>query len=141
MGRDLRVIVPNEFNWLRPTSTDRPLSVTGIDKLIQIVTKSILTTPGRDIFALEYGGGLRNALPKSANTRTESGALSDATIAISRAEEDIKRNQDTEENRPDERLFSLSIRDLEFDATASQWCARIQVVSEAGASSTTQIAL
>ena len=141
MGQDLRVIVPNEFDWLRPTSTDRPLPVTGLEKLVQIVTKSILTVPGRDIFALEYGAGLRGSLPRSANTRTESGALTDVTIALSRAEEDIKRNQDTEENQPDERLFSLSLRDLIFDASEAQWCVRIQVVSEAGDSSLTQVAL
>lgn len=141
MGQDLRVLVPNEFDWLRPTSTDRTLPVTGLDKLVQIVTKSILTVPGRDIFALEYGAGLRASLPRSANTRTESGALGDVTIALSRAEEDIKRNQDTEDNKPDERLFSLSLQELKFDETASQWCVRIQVVSEAGDSSVTQVAL
>jgi len=136
MGQDIRVVIPNEFDFLRPTSTDRPLPVTGLDKLIQIVTKAILTNPGRDIFSPEYGAGLREVLPNRAHQATESGAVADATIAILRIESDIKRFQQEEGNTPEERLSSLSLQTLEFDAQNTQWLVEVTLVSEAGSAAT-----
>lgn len=135
MGQDFRVVVPNAFNFLKQTSTDRPLPVTGLDKLIQIVTKAILTNPGRDIFSPEYGAGLRAALPTRAHQATESGAISDATISLLRVEADIKRFQQEEGNKPSERLASLSLQTLEFDAQNAQWNLVVDMVSEDGQAS------
>lgn len=136
MGQDVRVVIPNEFDFLRATSTNRPLPVTGADKLIQIVTKAVLTTPGRDIFNLEYGAGVRDALPRAANQRTQLGALADASIAIMRVEEQIKRNQDLESNTSEERLASLSIRSLTFDTQNGKWELILNLISEAGRAQT-----
>lgn len=132
MGQDIRVVIPNEFDFLRPTSTDRPLPVQGLDKLIQIVTKALLTNPGRDIFNPEYGAGLRDALPVRAHQATESGAVSDVTIALLRVEADVKRFQQEEGNTAAERLSSLSLQTLEFDAQNAQWFVEIELVSEEG---------
>lgn len=134
MGQDLRVVVPNEFNFLRPTSTNRPFPVRGLDKLVQIVTKALLTDPGRDIFAPEYGAGLRQTLPTRANEATTTGVISDATIAILRIESDVKRFQQTEGNTPDERLSSLSLLGMEFDMENGIWEVSIEVVAESGIS-------
>ncbi len=141
MGQDLRVVVPNEFNFLRPTSTNRSFPVRGLDKLIQIVTKALLTDTGRDIFAPEYGAGLRQNLPTRANEATTSGVISDVSIAILRVEADIKRFQQTEGNTPDERLSSLSLLGIEFDVANSTWEISLDVVAESGKSKQTQVAI
>ena len=132
MGQDLRVVVPNEFNFLRPTSTNRPFPARGLDKLVQIVTKAVLTNPGRDIFAPEYGAGLKNVLPTKANESTSDGVVSDVTIAILRIEEDIKRFQQEEGNTDSERLASLSLLSLEFDVQNGVWEVLLDLVSESG---------
>jgi phage baseplate assembly protein W len=132
MGQDLRVVVPNEFDFLRPTSTNRSFPVRGLDKLVQIVTKAILTNPGRDIFAPEYGAGLRDVLPTKANESTSDGVISDVTIALLRVEQDIKRFQQEEGNTEVERLASLSLLSLEFDVQNGIWEVILDLVSESG---------
>lgn len=139
MGQDLRVVVPNEFSFLRATSTNRPFPARGLDKLVQIVTKAILTNPGRDIFAPEYGAGLRAVLPTKANESTSDGVISDVTISILRVEEDIKRFQQEEGNSDSERLASLSLLSVEFDVQNGIWEVLLDLVSESGQSIQTPI--
>lgn len=132
MGQDLRVVVPNASNFLRVTSTNRPFSVRGLNKLVQIVTKAILTSPGQDIFSPGYGAGLREALPNRAHQATEAGAITDLTIAILRVESDIKRFQQEEGNTINERLQSLTLLDAAFDQANLVWDVVLDVVSEGG---------
>ena len=135
MGKDIRVVVPNEFDFLRPTSTNTPLSVTGVDKLIQIVTMELLSSPGRDIFNLSGGAGLREVLPTGAQQKTETGVLSDLSIAIMRIEENIKARQNEEEIDPKARLASLILLDVQFDQPNATWNVTVRLTSESGAES------
>ncbi len=141
MGRDIRVVVPNEFNFLRPTSTNTPLPATGLDKLIQIVTMELLSSPGRDIFNLSGGAGLREVLPVGAQKRTEAGVLADLSIAIMRVSDNIKARQNEEETDPKARLASLDLLSVEFDLQNSKWEVVIELGSESGQQALIPIAL
>ena len=132
MGRDIRVVVPNEFDFLRPTSTNTPLPATGLDKLIQIVTMELLSSPGRDIFNLPGGAGLREILPVGANKRTESGVLADLSIAIMRISDGIKARQNEEESDPKARLANLDLISVEFDIQNTKWEVVVELNSEFG---------
>lgn len=135
MSKDIRTVVPNEFDFLRATSTNTPLSVTGVDKLIQIVTMELLSSPGRDIFNLSGGAGLRQVLPTGARQRTETGVLSDLSIALMRVEENIKARQDEEEVDPKARLASLILLDVQFDQPNATWNIVVRLTTESGAES------
>lgn len=132
MGQDVRVVVPNEFNFLRPTSTSTPLAATGLDKLIQLVTMSLLSSPGRDIFNPRGGAGLREILPKGANQTTEDGVLSDVSISLMRVEDEIKSAQNEEEEDPNARLASLALVSVQFDLPNSKWEVVVRLTAESG---------
>ncbi len=132
MSKDLRVVVPNEFNYLLADSTDNPQVAVGMDKLVQFVTKSLLTEPGRDIFSPESGVGLRQVLPRTARQNTEEGVLGDLTIAISRAQQEIQRQQVTEENAPEELLQAMTLLQVIFDEQNLKWEIWISITNQAG---------
>ncbi|KKN70456.1 hypothetical protein LCGC14_0430340 [marine sediment metagenome] len=132
MSQDVRVVVPNEFNFLRPTSTNTPLAAKGMDKLIQIVTMSLLTSPGRDVFNPSGGAGLREILPRGANQTTEVGVLSDVSIALIKVEDDIRSAQNEEEEDPGARLASLALVSVQFDLPNSKWEVVVRLTSESG---------
>jgi hypothetical protein len=132
MSKDLRVVVPNKYNYLKVDSTNNPQVAVGMDKLVQFVTKALLTEPGRDIFSPESGVGLRQVLPRTARRNTEEGVLADLTIAISRAQQEIMRNQVTEENAPEELLQSLTLLQVIFDEVNLKWEIWVSVTNQAG---------
>lgn len=131
---DIRVAVPNKYDYVISTSTNFPLSVGGLSKLIQIVTFAIKTDPDKDIFEPEYGMGIRNILPRAAHTITEQKARSDVARALSRIQEDIIRLQRTEDNTDAETLRKLTLLDLEFDIENAIWEVTVRVTSQAGES-------
>lgn len=132
MSQDVRVVVPNEFDFLRPTSTNTPLAAKGLDKLIQIVTMALLSSPGRDIFNPKGGAGLIDILPKGANQSTEEGVLSDVSISLMRVEDEIKAAQNEEEEDPRARLASLLLISVQFDLPNAKWEVAVRLTSEAG---------
>lgn len=132
MSQDVRVVVPNEFNFLRPTSTGTPLAATGLNKLVQIVTMSLLSSPGRDVFNPRGGAGLREILPKGANQSTEAGVKTDASIALMRVEDEIKAAQSEEEEDPRARLASLALVSVQFDLPNAKWEVVVRLTSEFG---------
>jgi len=136
MSDDVRVVVPNEFNYLKRTSTNNPQPARGMEKLVQEVSKAILTEPGRDIFAPEYGMGLRQMMPVAARSTSEEGLLGDVTIGLSRIESSIKAHQSTEKNEQEEMLRSLSLLAVRFDQQNLKWEIWIQVANQAGQTAT-----
>jgi len=131
---DIRVTVPNRHNFIIPTSTNFPLAIGGLGELIQIIYKSLLTTPGNDIFNPQYGAGIAAILPSAANRKSEQSVRSDVSIAIMKAEEDIKRLQSVSKDQltADEALDSLGVVSLEFDIEQALWSLELSVTSRAG---------
>jgi phage baseplate assembly protein W len=129
---DIRVTVPNPANYVISTSTNFPLGVSGLSKLIQLVTYAIITSPGKDIFLPEYGMGIRDILPVAAHKMTEQRAKSDVARNLMKIEEEIKQQQTTESNTSAESLRSLQLIDVEFDVENAIWEVTIRVTSEAG---------
>ena len=135
---DLRVVVPNDEDFIIQTSTNIPIQVSGIDSLIQIVTKTILTTPGRDVFAPSYGGGLRAVLSSTTGVTELDGAKADIGIVVMKTMSDIQEAQDTgiDVISAGGRLNSLTLERVDFDAQTGTWEIDIGVLSEAGESAT-----
>jgi phage baseplate assembly protein W len=131
---DVRTTVPNDYDYVISTSTNFPLSVSGLSKLIQLITYAIKTTPGRDIFEPEYGMGIRDLLPVAAHTITEQRARGDVARGLLKIEEEIKTRQVEEENTAAESLESLTLVDLEFDIENAIWEVTVRVTSSAGES-------
>lgn len=134
MSFDVRVTVPNRYDYIISTSTNVPLAVDGINKLIQIITKAIKTDPGRDLFAPNYGMGIRSRLPVAAAKQSEQEALSAAAQGILKIQEEIIKGQEAEDLTPYEELYSLELLGLELDLQKSLWDLTVRVTSVAGTS-------
>ena len=128
---DLRVFVQEE-DFIIPGVGRRSTAIQGQGKLIQLVTKCLLTTPGRDIFDPDWGAGIRSILPAVATKETEKAPLAEINIAISKAERDIRASQQNTRMSPDEILHSLTVIDLRFNETELRWELDLSVKSKSG---------
>ena len=132
--KDIKVVVPNQYNYAIITSTNIPLVTTGIDSLVQIVVKAMKTSPGRDLFAPDYGMGLKYLLPPTASAIEEQKAKSQVGKGLLKIDEDIKTNQANVNLTADQKLQSLNLVDVTFDADQGLWSVTVRVTSVAGTS-------
>ena len=134
MGTDIKVTTPNENDFIIFTSTNTPIRVSGLESLIQIVTKTLLTIPGRDVIAPDYGGGLTAVLTANVDPSKIESIKADVGVAVLKTIEDIKNEQDRgiDTLQPEERLRDLALEALDFDISSGTWSMSIGVFSEAG---------
>ena len=134
MPADVGVAVPNRYNYIISTSTNVPLPVEGLQKLVQIITISIKTAPGRDLFSPEYGMGLRQILPVSVTANSEQDSLSEVAQGLLKIQEQIVKEQSSEDLTTYEQLQSLELIKLELDIERGLWDVTVRVTSVAGVS-------
>lgn len=90
--------------------------VTGIERLAQLISKSLLTTAGSDKWAQQWGGGLESLLPimhDSKDIQASSG--NKIMAAVYKVEQDIKNKQIGQNLDDNEVLVSLEVLDLRLD--------------------------
>jgi hypothetical protein len=110
-----------------------PRSVEGIQKLVQLVIKILLTTPGRDIFNPGLGGGFLSHVGKNISVNNSAGLMTDLTVGLSRTQSQIVAGQSADPSIPnDERLLSLDLADAVFDTASLSVFIAIRVQSVAG---------
>jgi len=130
--KDIKVVIPNQYNYAISTSTNVPLAAEGLDNLIQIIVKAIKTTPGRDIFSADYGMGLKYLLPSVAATVSEEGAKMQVGKGLMTILGQIKDEQNTVNLDPEEKLENLELVDVTFDTAQALWEVTIKVTSAVG---------
>jgi len=133
MSRDIKVVIPNKYNYAISTSTNLPREARGIDLLVQIVVKLIKTTPGRDIYSPSIGMGLKGLLPPVPALIEDQAARSEVAKDLLKISEEIKVGQDDQNLKAEEKLERLDLLDVTFDKVQGLWDIRVQVVSVAGA--------
>lgn len=132
MSRDVRVVIPNRYNYAISTSTNLPRPAKGLDSLVQLVVKAIKTTPGRDLFAPANGMGLKGLLPPVPAQIEDQAARSEVAKGLLKISEEIKAGQADPNLKAEEKLESLELLDVTFDPQQGLWDIRVQVVSAAG---------
>jgi len=136
---DIRVAVPNKYNYIIATSTNIPLPVSGLNKLVQEVTMAIITRPGQDLFDPDYGMGISDVLPRTASLTTDQSARADVAKGILKITEQIMQNQSTVSLPADEQLQSLDLVDVQYDAQNMGWEVIVRVTSAGGNTTTTNV--
>ncbi|MEN6550203.1 MAG: hypothetical protein ABFE07_29515 [Armatimonadia bacterium] len=136
MSRDIRVVIPNRYNYAISTSTNLPRPASGIDSLVQLVVKAIKTTPGRDLFSPNTGMGLKGLLPPVSAQIEDQAARSEVAKGLLKISEEIKSAQSDPNLKAEEKLESLDLLDVNFDPQQGLWDIRVQVVSAAGTAAT-----
>lgn len=117
-------------------------TVTGVLKLTQLFIKILLTTPGRDIFDPDLGGGLLGLVGQITSISRSDRSLAAVAQAVSTTASQVKRSQMNVSNLPlNERLLSAELVDLRMIQGTDEVRARVQITSVAGVVGVAAVAL
>lgn len=109
-----------------------PKRARGMETLLQLCAKTVLTTPGIDIFAPEYGGGLLSYSARGLSTADIPRISADMAHIISLSERQIILEQEATDITPEERLRSLTLLSIEYLEPEGVLEVRALIISEAG---------
>lgn len=96
-----------------------PKKVSGIEALLQLSAKTILTTPGKDIFAKYYGGGLISYAGQNLHINNIARIRADIAYIVSDSERQIKEEQILKQLPMSERLAEQTLLGIDFDSDKS----------------------
>lgn len=127
MANDLKV-VESVNGMLSGQTWPYPDFVDGTYSLVQKIYKCLLSNPGDDIFDPSYGSGLRRNILGISGQETEkaSQVFSDAFKRV------VDNLADPAITDPTQRLVSLQMTSLEFDAEHTTWIVEVNVRTDAG---------
>lgn len=117
-----------------------PKAARGMEVLLQLCAKTVLTTPGIDIFAPQYGGGLLSYSARGLSTADIPRISADMAHIISLSERQIILEQAATDISPEERLKSLTLLSIEYLEDEGCLEVRALIVSEAGEQSDISLA-
>lgn len=117
---------------LRFTWGKRTKLVGGILRLVQMVVKILLTTPGTDSFAPNLGTAVHGLLRRGVSQRSAAVVKMDISLSIRELERQIRAIQASQVIPDDERLREIGIRKIEYLPVSAEWLIDISVLSEAG---------
>lgn len=117
-----------------------PKKARGMEALLQLCAKTVLTTPGIDIFAPEYGGGLLSYSARGLSTADIPRISADMAHIISLSERQIILEQSATDISPEERLRSLTLLSIDYYEDEGKLDIRALVVSETGEESDISLA-
>ena len=109
-----------------------PKKTTAMETLLQLCAKTVLATPGKDIFAAAYGGGLLAYSGKNLNINELPRIYADMAYIIRRSEEQIIQEQTGKNIRLDEKLKSLTLLSITYLEDEGTLDVRALITSEAG---------
>lgn len=115
--------------------TKRLKRVSGVQKLIQVVVKMLLTDSNTNKFRLSEGGNLLKLLGFPMSPASRSRIVAGLSQAVSSVEEQLVSTQATARGlASDERLLSLSLGDVSFLENTLEVQATLRLVTFAGKS-------
>ncbi len=111
-----------------------PKVVEGIQKLVQHVTKQLLTTPGTHRSDPSMGAGLKRLLRKPVGFLEIEDVYSQLQLSIAQTEDQIQLSQEGEELPSDERLSTINVVEVNLDEETAEWILVLEILSESGLS-------
>lgn len=117
-------------------------TVSGINRLVQLFVKVLLTTPGSDIFNPTQGGGALSHLGKTFSKDAAGSIVGDFVISVDNTVKQIIAMQSRKSRLPrEERLLSAQVCSARFDASQTALIVSILLISQAGTAATANIVL
>jgi hypothetical protein len=140
MSEDISIIryeeLPRSADFLQQkvmfTFGRRSNTVAGILKLVQMIVKMLLTTPGTDHFAVNTGTILQGLFRRGVSKSSVSLLKMDIMISIQDMERQILDIQAGLPTPDDERLKEIQIRGVQYLELSGEWQIQISVLSEGG---------
>jgi hypothetical protein len=113
--------------------SDTPGRVQGILRLIQLFLKTLLSTPGTDIFAKRSGGGALVNIGETFGIDEGGDIISDFVISVDTTARQIVSRQGRDPRIPrDERLLSARVTAAGFNRELGAIIATVELTSQAG---------
>lgn len=112
-----------------------PRALRGIGKLVQIVVIAILKNRGQDVFTPTEGSGLRSLIGQF-NYADPSEIKLEVLQRVARIQQEIITNQVNTTVPAAEKLRALKVLEVISDPVTANTAIRIQVLNEAGQSTT-----
>jgi len=114
----------------------------GINRLVQLFIKVLLTTPGTDIFSPTVGGGALRNLGRTFSKDSAGGIVGDFVISVDNTAKQVSAMQARKSRLPrDERLLSAQVKSARFDAAQTALIVSVLLISQAGTAATANIVL
>jgi hypothetical protein len=114
----------------------------GINRLVQLFVKTLLTSPGSDIFSHYTGGGALRNLGRTFSKDAAGGIVGDFVISVDSTTKQVIAMQSRRPRLPrDERLLSAEVQSARFDTAQTALIVSILLVSQAGTAATANIVL
>jgi hypothetical protein len=110
----------------------RSKPVAGILKLVQMLVKMLLTTPGSDHFATDVGTVIQGLFKRAVSASSFQLLKMDIMMSIQDLERQILDIQASQPIPDDERLKEIQIRNVQYLEVSGEWQIQISVLSEAG---------
>lgn len=113
--------------------SDTPGRVRGILRLIQLFLKTLLATPGTDIFSRRSGGGALVNIGETFGVDEGGDVISDFIISVDTTSRQILSRQGRDPRLPrDERLLSARVISAGFNRELGAIIATVELTSQAG---------
>lgn len=135
-----RKLTMTERSYLRFRIGNTPGRVQGILRLVQLFTKLLLTTPGRDIFSKKTGGGAMRGLGASYGADEGNGLVNNIVIAVQTTSRQIISIQGRDTSIPlDERLLAARVVRSGFNREEGAILVSVEITSQAGRAATANL--
>ena len=109
-----------------------PARNSGIELLVQLAAKTILSTSGQDYLRPEYGGSILQLSGRSLNKDDIPRLSADIAYIVRTSEEQILREQVDLRVNSDERLKALTLLGIKIDITVGEILINVLVENESG---------
>lgn len=133
MKKDIRLLHfdPDTQNFIFSWNSKSGV-LEGRDRLIQQITKRILTARGSNQFNRQFGENFYNLFRAIDYSKAQQ--IKEAfPVLVKNVEEDIIAEQSLEDNlRPEEKLESLDLLSIDLDERFGAWIIEIRVITEDG---------
>lgn len=112
---------------------ETPGRTQGINRLVQLFVKLLLTTPGSDIFNRQLGGGALRNVSRTYGTAEAAAIKADFTIAVDRTARQIVALQSRNGTLPaDERLLAANLTGATFSRSSSTLFVNVEIIPQDG---------
>lgn len=128
---DLQVLVIDPATR-RASFSIQPKIVEGVDKLLQLVILTLMTSPGSDILEPSLGSGLPDLIGANIDTSDSSELRAEVSRKVSKAQTDIINDQIGLDLPAEERLRSLSLLSVQAVPEEGRIDVRLRVENELG---------
>lgn len=109
-----------------------PMTVSGIDLLIQLVVLSLLNDPGKAILDIADGGGLPELIGRNLSMEDPQELYAELQQRINKTKTEVLNQQLGLDLEAEEKLRDLTILSVEPGVDESSATVRIRLINEAG---------